>query len=83
MKKFKRAGIYLIISSIIWIMIESYYLGQCFTEENWPYNQHHLFDVFFPYFIIFVPISLTIFARALINENSKTVEKPSREDVID
>ncbi len=84
--KTKNAAIFLMISSIIWILSDLYWTVQRFTGGNWYLYKAKPVDLIISTVIIIVPISLLVLSIALINnkttENTQIIEeKPSSNEL--
>ena len=85
--KTKNAAIFLMISSIIWILSDLYWTVQRFTGDSWDYYRYEKpVDLIISTVTIIIPISLLILSIALMN-NKTTVntqiieEKPSSNEL--
>lgn len=73
--KTKNTGIFLMISSIFWIIV-NIRSGILSVTDNWDYYKEHLIDFSIDRFFIIVPISILILSIALIqNKESETSNK--------
>ena len=84
--KTKNAAIFLMISSIIWILSDLYYTFQRFTGASWDYYSENPVDLIISIVKIIIPISLLILSIALMNnkttENTQIIEeKPSSNEL--
>ena len=71
--KTKNAAIFLMISSIIWILSELYSTVQRFTGDIWYYYyEEEPVVLIITTLMIIVPISLLILSIALMNNKSET-----------
>ena len=70
--KTKNAAIFLMISSIIWILSDLYWTVQRFTGDNWYYYKEKPVDLIISTLLIIGPISLLILSIALMNNKSET-----------
>lgn len=85
--KTKNAAIFLMISSIIWILSDLYWTVQRFTGDSWDYYRYEKpVDLIISTVTIIIPISLLILSIALMNnkttENTQIIEeKPSSNEL--
>lgn len=74
--KIKNAAVFLMISSIFWIVCDLYGTVQRFVGPSSEYYKEHLVDGLIQTLMIIIPVSLLFLSLALINKKSEqhTVE---------
>ncbi len=65
--KLKNASIFLMVSSIIWLLADIYWAVQRFIGPAWNYYKEQPIEIVLQTLMIIVPISLLVLAIALIN----------------
>jgi len=70
--KTKNAAIFLMISSIFWLLSDLYWTVQRFTGSNWHYYKEKPVDLIISTLMMIVPISLLILSIALMNNKTDT-----------
>jgi len=70
--KTKNAAIFLMISSIFWLLTDLYWTVQRFTGSSWDYYKEKPVDLIISTLMMIVPISLLILSIALMNRKSDT-----------
>lgn len=77
--KLRTATIFLLLSSIIWLILEIYSTILRFQGPLWDFYKGNLLNLFLPLLMLLVPVSLLLFSIAILKNKTPGISIDSEE----